>query len=86
MKTWKQYCESREVNWKPSARIGYDPLISAIKKITQGKANLPFSGNFTDSSVIQSTFGLDDEELASLQKANLIIRNDHGYNIDRTRI
>lgn len=81
----KKLTEGRPANWSPAARIGNDPLTSAVEKIQRNLGQMPFDANFTGPDAVQTTFGLDGEELAALQQINLLARGQYGYNIDKNR-
>ncbi len=46
---------------------------------------MPFDGNFSNINVIAIRFGLNNEELDSLKKFNLIVRDEYGVNIDQVK-
>ena len=79
--------EGTPANWQPSGRIGAggDPTVSALAKIDKNQGQMPFDGGFAGSNVIQIRFGLDNEELAALNKLKLIVKDETGFHIDKNR-
>ena len=85
MKTFKEFMEGMPVHWNPSARIGHDPVVSALEKIQKNQNRMPFSSNFTGFDAFQTNLGLDREELDSLKNLRLFVKNENGLNIDKNK-
>lgn len=80
--------EGTPIDWKPTSRIGYDPLTSALEKIQRNQGHLPFSGNYMSLDALKIKLGLDNEEFESLKRIKLFVRSDDGnggWNIDKNK-
>jgi len=86
----KKLTEGVPAGWKPSARIGFDPLRSSLEKIVRGLKSGQLDQGYTDSGVIKTIFGLDDDELQRLKNLKLIGRDDsedgYGWVINKERL
>lgn len=88
MQTFNKWLELREgfpANYTPTPRLGTDPLLSALHKINRGQGHQPFDGGFTDSSVIQTRLGLDDQEFNALKQARLLTKDATGVHVDKNK-
>lgn len=68
--------------------VGGDPTMSALHKINQNQGRDPFGNSYTGARPFQSTFGLDDQEMAALNKLKLTTQDSSsggGFGIDKNR-
>ncbi len=79
--------EGRDPNWAPSpSQIGDSVQQSAVRKLVNGIKAGKLSGPYVDSEIVQTTFGLSNEELNFLHRSKCIIKGSTGVEIDRQQL
>lgn len=77
--------EGVPAGWAPAPRRAGGPFASALHKIADNMGQMPFDGNFTDTTAFQIRFGLDQNELGLLKTYGYLVRGPYGWNVDQAK-